>query len=333
MKHIAFGNTEERVSQICLGAMLMGTAINQEDSFTILDHFADAGGNFIDSANCYAWWMGHQYNGDESETILGQWTKSRGNRDQVFLATKVGARIKNLRRLHGPDGDMLWDLIPEEYEYLSAKTIRKGVEDSLRRLQTDYIDLHYAHIDDRATPLEETLGALNQLVEEGKIRQIGCSNIRTWRMERARQIGAQNDWARYVAIQQQYSYLRTKSSVDIVDTDAELLDYLATNDDLMLLAYSPILKGIYNHKEKREAYYNWHMFDNKDSHVRLAALSELAKELGVTNNNLVLAWLMHQPKVIPIIGFSKKEQYLENIESINIQLTTDQMEFLDNASA
>jgi aryl-alcohol dehydrogenase-like predicted oxidoreductase len=333
MKNITFGKTGERVSQICLGAMLMGTAINQEDSFAILDHFLDTGGNFIDTANCYAWWMGQQYNGDESETILGQWMKSRRNRDQVFLATKVGARINNLKRLHDPDGDMLWDLIPEAYEYLSPKTIRKGVEDSLRRLQTDYIDLYYAHIDDRATPLEETLAALNQLVEEGKVRQIGCSNIRTWRMERARQISARKGWASYVAVQQQYSYLRTKSSVEIGDTDAELLDYLAANDDLMLLAYSPILKGIYNQKEKREAYYNWHLFDNKDSYIRLAALSELAKDFGVTNNNLVLAWLMHQPKVIPIIGFSKKEQYLENIESIKIQLTAEQMEFLNSASA
>jgi aryl-alcohol dehydrogenase-like predicted oxidoreductase len=99
----------------------------------------------------------------------------------------------------------------------------------------------------------------------------------------------------------------------IVDADAELLDYLEANPDLMLLACSPILKGIYNDPKKRIAYYNWHLFDNDDARARLEALSELAKELGVTNNNLVLAWLMHQPRVIPIIGFSNKEQYLENM--------------------
>ena len=101
MKQIDFGKTGAQVSQICLGAMLMGTAINQEDSFAILDHFMEAGGNFLDTANCYAWWMGQQYNGDESEAMLGKWMKARGNRDQVFLATKVGARIKNLKRLQG----------------------------------------------------------------------------------------------------------------------------------------------------------------------------------------------------------------------------------------
>ena len=332
MKQLPFGKTGAQVSQICLGAMLMGTAIDQEDSFAILDHFIESGGNFVDTASCYAWWMGHQYTGDESETMLGKWLRARGNRDQIFLATKVGARIKNLKRLHAPDGDMHWDLIPEEYEYLAPETIRAGVEDSLRRLQTDYIDLYYAHIDDRVTPLEETVAVLNQLVQEGKIRQIGCSNIRTWRMERARQISAQNDWASYVAIQQQYSYLRTKSGVEIGDVDAELLDYLTANEDLMLLAYSPILKGIYNDKEKRESHYNWHLYDNKDSSIRLAALSKLAQELGVTCNNLVLAWLLHQPRVIPIIGFSKKEQYFENMEAVKIQLSAEQMETLNSAS-
>jgi aryl-alcohol dehydrogenase-like predicted oxidoreductase len=298
-----------------------------------LDHFFEAGGNFLDTANCYAWWMGSEHSGDESETILGEWLKTRRNRDEIYLATKVGARINNLERVRDKDGNMLWDRVPEEYEYLSASTIHSGIEDSLRRLQTDYIDLYYTHIEDRITPQEETLETLNAMVREGKVRDIACSNIRTWRLERARQISDQSGWARYIAIQQQYSYLRPKVGAGIVDADAELLDYMKANDDLMLLAYSPILKGIYNDEKKRKAYYNWHLFDHGDTHTRLAALTELAQELGVTNNNLVLAWLLHQPRVIPIIGFSNQEQYLENMESVQIHLTAGQMNFLNSASS
>jgi aryl-alcohol dehydrogenase-like predicted oxidoreductase len=338
MKRISFGETGTQVSQLCLGAMLMGTAVDQQDSFAILDHFLDAGGNFIDTANCYAWWMGPHKTGDDSETILGKWMQARGNRDQVFLATKVGARIQNigtlgqekvLKRYSDENGNIRWDRISETFENLSAKAIRQGVEASLHRLQTDYIDLYYAHIDDRRTPLAETLEELNKLVQEGKVRQIGGSNLRTWRMERARQISAQNDWASYTVRQEMFSYLRPKSGAGYV----EMLDYLAANEDLTLLAYSPILKGIYNDSEKRKNHDMWPGFDNEDSAARLKALGELSTELGVTNNNLVLAWLMHQPRVIPITGFSKKEQYFENMAAVKIELTAEQMDFLNSATA
>ena len=321
------------VSQLCLGAMLLGTKVSKEDSFAVLDDFLARGGNFIDTANCYAWWVGQQYVGHESETIIGEWMEARGCRDKVFLATKVGAQIRNLKRLHKEDGDFHFDLAPEEYEYLAAETIRKSVEDSLRRLRTDYIDLYYAHIDDRNTPLEETLGMFDDLAKEGKVREIGCSNIRTWRLERARQISEKNSWPKYSVIQQQYSYLHPKAGLDIGDTRADLLDYLAANQDLTLLAYSPILKGIYAGKEKRESVYYWHQFDHADSYARLDTLESLALELGVTPGNLVLAWVMHQERVIPIAGFSKKEQYFDNMRSVEICLTEEQIQILNNATA
>ncbi len=336
MKTRNLGNTQ--VSQICLGAMLMGTALNETDSFEVLDHFIDQGGNFIDTANCYAWWMGPNYTGDESETILGNWMQARGNRDKVFLATKVGARIMDietigqeeiLKRYSDEKGNVRWDLIYKAFENLSPKAIRAGVENSLRRLQTDYIDLYYAHIDDRNTPLAETMGELNKLVQEGKVRQLGGSNLRTWRLERARQISARHDWANYTVRQEMFSYLRPKSGAGY----DEMLDYLAANEDLTLLAYSPILKGIYNDAEKRKNHDMWPGFDTADSAARLKALGELSTELGVTNNNLVLAWMMQQPRIIPIFGFSKKEQYYENMESVKIELTAEQVEFLNNAGA
>lgn len=331
MKMRTFGTDKAAVSQLCMGAMLLGTKVNKEDSFAILDDFIERGGNFIDTANCYAWWVGQQYVGHESETIIGEWLQSRGNRDKVFLATKVGAGMPNVKNLHKDDGGFYYERAMEEYEGLAAKTIRKGIEDSLRRLKTDYVDLYYTHRDDRDTPLAESLVVLDELVREGKVRQLGCSNIRTWRLERARQISGQQGWAKYTAIQQQYSYLRPNVGLDIGDTGPDLLDYLAENDDLTLMAYSPILKGIYAGKEKRESVYYWNQFDHPDSYARLETLETMAADIGVTPGNLVLAWLMHQERVIPIVGFSKKDQYLENMQAVEISLIEDQIQQL-NAS-
>ena len=280
MNKVEFSKTGERVSAVALGCMLMGTSLSREDSFAVLDHFLGEGGNFLDTANCYAWWVGRgEFVGDESETVLGDWMKARSTRNRVFLATKAGARLKNPAAIRDADGAVYWDRVEADREFLSAPTVRKAVEGSLRRLQTDHIDLYYAHIDDRATPLEETLGAFNDLVREGKVRRIACSNLRTWRLERARRISAAHGWAPYTAVQQQYSYFRPKPGADFgvgVNVDAELLDYLRENEDLMLLAYSPILKGIYDDRTKREAYYNWAKFDNDDARARLAALTALA---------------------------------------------------------
>jgi len=337
MNKIEFGRTEECISQAGLGCMLMGSAIDYTTSFTMLDRFIDQGGNFLDTANCYAWWLGKgEFIGDESENLIGQWMKERGNRERIFLATKVGARLKHLEKIRDK-GNILWDLLPGEYEGLASEVIRKGIEGSLKRLQTDYVDLYYTHIDDRTTPLEETLEALNRLVKQGKVRYIGCSNLRTWRLERSRYISMANKWTSYIAVQQQYSYLRPKPGVDFgvtVNVDDELLDYLSANEDVTLVAYSPLLKGIYDDKKKREAYYNWQLFNNDDAQVRLETLTKIAKELGVTNNQLVLAWLLHhRPRVIPLLGASKLEQFDQNIKALDIRLTDEQISLLNNASA
>ncbi len=338
MKKVALGKTGVNVSEISLGCMLMGSATNRATSFEMLDRFVDAGGDFLDTANCYAWWIGRgEFVGDESETLLGQWMKERKNRDRVFLATKVGGRLKDMKGIRDEQGNVHWDRVRDEYEYLAARVIRQGVEDSLRRLQTDHIDLYYTHIDDRAAPQEETLEALNRLVEEGKVRFIACSNFRTWRLERARQISAARGWASYVAIQQQYSYLRPKPGADFgiaVNADDELLDYLRANEEVTLIAYSPLLKGIYESDKKREAYYNWPLFNSCDAEVRLETLAKLAQELGVSHHQLVLAWLLHhQPRVIPIVAASSIVQYEHNLQALNIQLTDEQLDILNSATA
>jgi aryl-alcohol dehydrogenase-like predicted oxidoreductase len=338
MKKVQLGRTGEQVSQYCFGCMNLGTLVSKVDSFALLDRFAEAGGNFLDTANCYAWWYGTgEFAGDESELLLGEWMKKRGNRNQTFLASKVGARLKD-PSIRDADGAPRWEMLPAEYEHLAPATIRAGIENSLRRLGTDYIDLYYAHIDDRGTPLEETVGALNELVQEGKVRYIACSNNRTWRLERARQIAQARGWAQYVAVQQQYSYLRLRPGAShhtAVNGDDELLDYLRSNPEVALLAYSPVLQGIYDNAEKREGSWLWQSsFKSKDSLARLEVLSKLASELGVTNTQLVLAWLLHHdPPVIPIIATSRMEQLEQNLAAAEMELTGEQMTVLNEAGA
>jgi len=338
MEKLELGKTGQLVSRYCLGTMLMGTLTDRPASFEMLDRFVAAGGNFIDTANCYAWWLADEASyGDESETLLGDWMKERRNRGGIFLATKVGGRLKDVRQVRNSDGTIAWEKVPQAYEYLSAVSIQKAIEGSLRRLNTDYIDLYYAHIDDRVTPLEETLQALNNLVVTGKVRYIACSNLRTWRLERARNISVEHGWAAYVALQQEYSYLRPKPGlrrgID-VHVDDELIDYLYNNEEVTLLAYSPLLKGIYDDRKKREAYYNWNYYNNDDTRARLEVLGKMAGELNVTNSQLVLAWMLHhRPRVIPILGTRSLDQYDQCMAALNIHLTDNQMSILNQASA
>jgi aryl-alcohol dehydrogenase-like predicted oxidoreductase len=337
MNKVELGKTGVFVGQISLGCMLMGSVMNKKDSFTALDHFIEMGGDFLDTANCYAWGIGKgEFIGDESERVLGEWLNKRRNRDRIFLATKAGARLKNPQSIRDADGNVFWDRQDADREYLAPQAIRRAIEGSLRRLQTDHIDLYYAHVDDRVTPLEEILDTFNALIKEGKVRYIGCSNFRTWRLERANQVSTARGWAGFVAIQQQYSYLRPKAGADFrisVNVDDELLDYLRTNEGVTLLPYSPLLKGIYDDPKKREAYYNWHLFNNDDARVRLQVLAKMARELNISNSQLVLAWLLHhQPKTIPIVGFSNLEQFDHNLKALDVSLCEEQMNILNKAS-
>jgi aryl-alcohol dehydrogenase-like predicted oxidoreductase len=334
MKRILLGKTGASVSQFCLGCMLMGTAVDDKTSFRILDHFKDAGGNFLDTANCYAWWMGKgEFIGDESENIIGKWIKERGNRSEILIGTKVGARLKDPHNIRGADGVPEWDRVPKEYEGLSAPAIRRGVEGSLKRLGTDYIDLYYTHVYDANTPLEETLETLNALVKEGKVRYTGCSNIATGEIIRSNGICKNNDWPLYSVMQQEYSYLHPAPGLDagiVIHGDNEMFD-CAEESGMAFLAYSPLLKGIYGDKVKRANYYNWHLFDSKKNLKKLELVEKISKELGITGNQLVLAWMLRRrPQIIPLLGFSKKEQYLENVAAANIRLYRENMAMLDS---
>jgi aryl-alcohol dehydrogenase-like predicted oxidoreductase len=338
MRRIGLAHTGEEVSQLCLGCMWMGTRTDTATSFAMLDRFVAEGGDFLDTANCYAWWVGKgEFLGDESETTIGDWMKRRGNRDRIFLATKVGARLRDPHGIRDEQGVPDWDRLPDAYEHLTATEIRIAIDASLRRLQADHVDLYYTHIDDRSTPLEETLGALNELVDAGKVRFVGCSNARTWRLERARRISAERGWSAYVAWQQQYSYLRPKTGADFgvgVNVDSEQLDYLRANRDIALVAYSPLLGGSYDDEAKRDSHEKWPLFDSEDARARLRVLTSVAASLAVTRNQLVLAWLLHHdPPVIPILRARTGEQLEENLGALEITLTPDQIGTLSSAAA
>lgn len=333
MDKVVFGRTGEAVSRLCLGCMMMGTAMDERTCFEVLDHFMESGGDFLDTANCYAWWMGKgEFIGDESENVIGKWMKERKNRSDVFLATKVGARLRDPYNIRGANGVPEWERVRGEYEGLSAPVIRKGVEDSLRRLGTDYIDAYYTHVYDSGTHLEETMSALNKLVKEGKVRYIGCSNIATGEISLSNDISKRNGWAQYTVMQQEYSYLHPVPGADTGITyhgDNEMFEYLKKNG-MAFLAYSPLLKGIYGDKSKREQYYNWHLFNSEKNIKKLELVDKLSAELGVSGNQLVLAWMLRQePQIIPILGFSKKEQYLEDIAALDVKLSDWHMALLN----
>lgn len=332
MQTIELGRTGVQVSSLALGAMQMGNATDEKDSVRILDAYREAGGSFVDTADCYEWWARPGSRGGESEELLGRWLT--GKRDEIFLATKGSALPHDNPALWAADGTPDWELARRTFAGAGAETLRQALDGSLRRLGTDHVDLYYVHVDDRATPLEETLEALDGFVKAGKVRFLGWSNVRTWRLERIRGLCERNGWTLPVAIQQQHSYLRQRAGADSASiVGAEQLDYLAEHDDQTLVAYSPILKGIYDSAAKRTGHWMMESYAGPDADARLAAVAEVAAEAGVTGNQLVLAWLMHQPRVVPLIGPRTFEQFENALPALNVKLTGEQLARLEAAGA
>jgi aryl-alcohol dehydrogenase-like predicted oxidoreductase len=303
MDQLQLGDSGASVSALCLGTMFFGSSVDEPTSFRLLDRYYDAGGRFFDTANNYAYWL-EGWEGGESESLLGRWMEQRGNRDELFLATKVGA--------YGDEG-------------LSAQAIRGGIEASLRRLGTDHVDLYYAHVDDRTTPQEETVGAFGELVAAGSVRHLGCSNHMAWRIEAARRTARELGSSPYCCVQQRHSYLRPARGADLgrqLPVTEELLDYCAS-EGVGLLAYSVLLTGAYSRDDRPlpEAYAH--------EAGRLETLRAVAEEAGATPNQVVLAWMMQgTPRVIPLIGASSEEQLAENLGALEVELSAEQLERL-----
>ncbi|MFG3342112.1 aldo/keto reductase [Glycomyces sp. NPDC048151] len=321
MERIALGPDRIGVSRMCLGAMALGGVQDEATSFAVLDRFVELGGNFIDTANCYMFWIPGG-TGDESELLLGRWLAARGNRADLVIATKVG------RRPAFPGGGL------EHSEPLTPERIGAGMEESLERLGTDYVDLFWSHRDDRATPLEDTVAGFDAVVRAGKARMVGASNHTAWRVERARQIAARTGAAAYTAMQNRYSYLKPRPGavlpegghVHAAETD---LDFAAGTDGMAVLAYSSLLSGAYQNAAKPLGEHYAH----PGTDARLAALDEVAAATGATRNQVVLAWLAaHDAPVVPLVGVSSVAQLEEAVAGFDVKLDPGQLERLDAAA-
>lgn len=321
MNSIQWKGGNDRVSPVCLGTMYFGSRIDKETSFGILDRYIESGGNFLDTANNYVFWL-KGYSPDSSETLLAQYFAERKNRDDLFLATKLGARP-----VMRPDGTEGW-------EGASAHAIEAAIEGSLGRLKTDHVDLLYIHVDDRNVPLDESLTALDKLVTAGKVRYIGISNSTPWRFAEAKTISRLKDLASFSAVQNFYSYLRERSDQVGTWISPEFTDLAKTYGDVNLLAYGPLLKGAY----ARGAFQPWDdqekRFSTADNRARLATLNACAKRLGVSANQLVLAYVMHtDPGVIPVFSASSLEQLNDSLGVFDLDWTAELSDELKNAGA
>ena len=318
------GRTAFEVSTLCLGTMFMGTRTDEETSFAILDRFVEAGGTFLDTANNYNAWVGGH--GRDSEDVLGRWLASRGNRDDLRIATKLGAAKKdpNLPLSNTP---------PTNYQGLSASTVDREARESLRHLGIDHIDVLYGHVDDRETPLEETVGAFGKLVDEGIVGIPGISNVALWRVVEARETAARLGVAPYGAVQQSYSYVYPRPQPIRTNwATSELLDYArstgtADRPGLAVLAYSPLHQGVFTRDDKplRDG------ADHAGTHARIAELRAVAAEIGATPNQVALAWLLGgEVPVIPVFGASSVAQLDEVLGAADLVLDEETRTRLDN---
>jgi aryl-alcohol dehydrogenase-like predicted oxidoreductase len=273
VKTVELGRTGEQVSQLSLGCMIMGTSTDEATAVRMLDHYIEAGGNFLDTANCYCWWHRPGSQGGESEELLGRWLHRSGRRDDVFLATKGSGMVWDQDGVWTEGAEPDWELARARFEGAGAKTLKTAIDASLRdSARTTSICTTYTLMI-VSTPLEETLQALADIVAAGKARYIGWSNVRTWRLERIRQLCERHGWPAPVALQQQHSYLRRQAGLDHGSiVDVEQLDYLREHDDLTLVAYSPILKGIYDDPAKQAGHWMMSSYEGPDSDARLATV-------------------------------------------------------------
>ncbi|MEV5156295.1 aldo/keto reductase [Streptomyces werraensis] len=320
---IGTGPNRREVSVLALGAMLFGSVTDEKTSFALLDRYVEAGGNFIDTSDNYAFWTdGGQ--GGQSEELLGRWRRSRGAGAEIVVATKLGARplAPGTSYTDNPEG-------------LSAKVIRESSERSREKLGMERLDLLYAHIDDHTVPQRETVEGFGALVAEGTVGLLGVSNQAVWRVERARALAAAAGLPCYEVLQYQHSYLRPRADVpddlfpdgSLGHAGAELAGYLRAEPALTLVAYSPLLKGAYARPERLPGDY-----DHPGTPARLAVLRDVARETGATPGQVVLAWQIgHELPILPLTGVSSLAQLEENLAAVDLELSEEQRARLDAA--
>lgn len=315
MQSRQLGRTNFKVSPLMFGGNVFGWTADENTSFAILDAFAAAGGNFIDTANVYSTWVpGHA--GGESEAVIGKWFKRSGKRDDIVIATKVGSQMTPDRK------------------GLSAVQIEHEVEESLRRLQTDRIDIYFSHIDDATAPLQETLKAYQKLVAAGKVRVIGASNYTGARLQEALDVSARERLPVYEVVQPHYNLA--------VRADYESqLESVCLEHNLGVVPYFSLASGFLTGKYRSEADLSKsprgrgakaHL--NERGFRILSALDTVAKELKATDAQVALAWLMARKSITaPIASATTVAQVNELCGAMNLRLNSAAIELLDKASA
>ena len=310
------GRSEITVAPLCLGGNVFGWSADEKASFAVLDAFVDAGFNFIDTADVYSSWVpGNK--GGESETIIGAWMKARGNRSRIVLTTKVGSEM-------GPDK-----------KGLSAAYIKSAVEASLRRLQTETIDLYLSHWEDPAVPLEETLGTYADLVKQGKVRVIGNSNHSVETMTAAAAISAKHGWPRFENLQTQYNLY------DRAGYEAALEPYCRANE-IGVTSYFSLAKGFLSGKYRSAADFSksaargggMGAYLNERGLRILAALDLVAKAKAATPAQVAIAWLIARPGLVaPLASATHLDQLQDLIAATKLSLSAAEVEALTTASA
>jgi aryl-alcohol dehydrogenase-like predicted oxidoreductase len=309
------GRSSLRVSPLCLGGNVFGWTADEAASFAVLDAYVDAGLNFIDTADSYSRWVpGHR--GGESETIIGNWLKRCAKRQTVVVATKVGS-----------------ELAPDR-KGLSAAHIARSAEESLRRLQTDYIDLYFSHYDDASVPMEETLGAYQKLIAQGKVRAIGASNFTAARLTESFEVSRKNELPRYEALQPHYNlYNRSdyESSLEplCLEHQVGVVNYFALASGFLTGKYRAPADAAKSTRGKGviDQYLNARGFRI------LAALDDVGRRYDVSPGSVALAWQIARPSVTaPIASATTANQVHELVAATKLNLDKAAIEQLDTAS-
>jgi aryl-alcohol dehydrogenase-like predicted oxidoreductase len=315
MKKRKLGNSGLEVSPLCFGCNVFGWTADEPTSFSLLDSLVSSGFNFIDTADVYSRWAPGN-SGGESETIIGRWLKRTGAREKLIIATKVGMEM-------GPN-----------QKGLSKPYILSAVEDSLRRLQTDYIDLYQSHTDDPDTPLEETLEAYAELIKQGKVKAIGASNYKAERLSQALQLSEQTGLPRYESLQPNYNLY------DRVDYE-KALEPLCLEKGVGVISYFSLAKGFLTGKYRSESDLSKSprgqgvkQYLNERGFRILNALEQVAETHNSTPARVALAWLIARPSITaPIASATSLEQLNDLVESAKLELDQNSIELLNQASA
>ena len=309
--------TTAPTSALVLGAMMFGTAVDENTSFALLDRFVERGGVWIDTADCYAFWASDDGQGGASERVLGRWLAARpGVRDRVRIATKLGA-------------EPLWaDGFPGRRAGLSRRAVHEAFAGSLDRLGLESVDLLWLHMEDRTTPIEETVEALAELTSAGRTARVGASNHPAWRVERARAHARTLGATPRDALQHNSTYLRPRPGTNPTNhafgvLSDEQRDYAQTHG-IEVWAYTPLLSGAYDNPAKPIP----EIYDHPGNAARLAVLDEVAGELGATRGQTVLAWHVARG-VRPMLGGSKLEQLDAAMDAVRLPLSGEQLARLD----